>query len=139
MKFPISMTAGLAKYIFKNKMHPRPEWQINGAGAASAANPFRILPPKAGEKHAPHPMIAKRFPIVLMLEPLHACNLSCAGCGRIREYADTVSQRMTVDECLAAADECGSGGGRFPAQEKCGIYFPCAGLGVHGLACFPEA
>ena len=34
----------------------------------------------------------KRFPLVLMLEPLHACNLACAGCGRIREYADTVHQ-----------------------------------------------
>ena len=32
----------------------------------------------------------KLFPLVLMLEPLHACNLSCAGCGRIREYADTM-------------------------------------------------
>ena len=31
-------------------------------------------------------MINKRFPIVLMLEPLHACNLTCTGCGRIREY-----------------------------------------------------
>ena len=49
-----------------------------------------------------------RFPLVLMLEPLHACNLRCAGCGRIREYADTVHQRMTVSECLDSVDECGA-------------------------------
>lgn len=53
----------------------------------------------AGEKH---------FPLVLMLEPLHACNLRCAGCGRIREYADCVDRRLSVDECLAALDECGA-------------------------------
>lgn len=50
----------------------------------------------------------KRFPMVLMLEPLHACNLRCSGCGRIREYAATAKQRLTVDECLAAVDECGA-------------------------------
>lgn len=48
----------------------------------------------------------KHFPIVLMLEPLHACNLRCSGCGRIREYADTVTQHMTVDECLESLDQC---------------------------------
>ncbi len=47
-----------------------------------------------------------RFPLVLMLEPLHACNLKCAGCGRIREYANTVHRSLSVDECLAAVDEC---------------------------------
>jgi len=47
-----------------------------------------------------------RFPLVLMLEPLHACNLSCAGCGRIREYADTMHQRLSVERCLAAVEEC---------------------------------
>ena len=50
----------------------------------------------------------KRFPLVLMLEPLHACNLSCAGCGRIREYADTMHCRLTLERCLAAAAECGA-------------------------------
>jgi hopanoid biosynthesis associated radical SAM protein HpnH len=51
---------------------------------------------------------ATRFPLVLMLEPLHACNLKCVGCGRIREYADTVADRLSVEECLEAADECGA-------------------------------
>ena len=46
------------------------------------------------------------FPLVLMLEPLHACNLACTGCGRIREYADTLQSRMSMDECLASVDEC---------------------------------
>ena len=50
----------------------------------------------------------KIFPLVLMLEPLHACNLHCSGCGRIREYAGTMNQRLSVDACLAAADECGA-------------------------------
>lgn len=50
----------------------------------------------------------KHFPFVLMLEPLHACNLRCAGCGRIREYADTLSQRLSVEECLDSITECGA-------------------------------
>jgi len=50
----------------------------------------------------------KYFPLVLMLEPLHACNLRCSGCGRVREYADSVSQRMSVAECLDSITECGA-------------------------------
>ncbi len=50
----------------------------------------------------------KYFPLVLMLEPLHACNLRCSGCGRIREYADTVSKRLSVAECLDSITECGA-------------------------------
>jgi hopanoid biosynthesis associated radical SAM protein HpnH len=50
----------------------------------------------------------RRFPLVLMLEPLHACNLTCTGCGRIREYESTIKQKLTVEECLAASDECGA-------------------------------
>jgi len=46
-----------------------------------------------------------RFPLVLMLEPTHRCNLACAGCGRIREYRDTLSQMLSVEECLASAAE----------------------------------
>lgn len=57
----------------------------------------------------------KRFPMVLMLEPLHACNLKCAGCGRIREYTSTMKQRLSVDDCLAAVDECGA-----PIVSVCG-------------------
>lgn len=50
----------------------------------------------------------KRYPLVLMLEPLFRCNLACAGCGKI-DYPETIlNQRMSVDECLAAVDECGA-------------------------------
>lgn len=57
----------------------------------------------------------KRFPLVLMLEPLHACNLKCSGCGRIREYADAMHQRLSIEECLASIDECGA-----PVVSICG-------------------
>src|SRR5947199_1401946 len=50
----------------------------------------------------------KRFPLVLMLEPLHACNLTCTGCGRIREYEDTIKEKLSVEECLESVDECGA-------------------------------
>ena len=50
----------------------------------------------------------KRFPLVLMLEPLHACNLTCTGCGRIREYSSTIKEKLSVEECLAAVDEAGA-------------------------------
>ena len=49
----------------------------------------------------------KRYPLVLMLEPLFRCNLACAGCGKI-DYPDSVlNKRLSVAECLAAVDECG--------------------------------
>lgn len=49
-----------------------------------------------------------RYPLVLMLEPLFRCNLACAGCGKI-DYPDAIlNQRISVEECLAAADECGA-------------------------------
>src|SRR5687768_14584387 len=50
----------------------------------------------------------KRFPLVLMLEPLHTCNLTCTGCGRIREYESTISQKLSLGQCLGAVDECGA-------------------------------
>jgi hopanoid biosynthesis associated radical SAM protein HpnH len=50
----------------------------------------------------------KRFPLVMMLEPLHACNLTCTGCGRIREYEDTIKEVVPMDECLKASEDCGA-------------------------------
>ena len=50
----------------------------------------------------------RRFPLVLMLEPLHACNLTCTGCGRIREYETTIKQKLSVEECVASSEECGA-------------------------------
>jgi hopanoid biosynthesis associated radical SAM protein HpnH len=50
----------------------------------------------------------KRYPLVLMLEPLFRCNLACAGCGKI-DYPDPIlNQRLSVADCLAAVDECGA-------------------------------
>ena len=80
MRFPISLTAKMAKYLMGKRLR--------------------------GEK---------KFPLVLMLEPLHACNLTCTGCGRIREYLSTIKDKLTVDECLAAVDECGA-----PVVSICG-------------------
>jgi hopanoid biosynthesis associated radical SAM protein HpnH len=53
-------------------------------------------------------MIGQRFPLVLMLEPLHACNLTCTGCGRIREYEESITERVPLQECFAAVEECGA-------------------------------
>lgn len=47
-----------------------------------------------------------RFAMVLQLEPLHTCNLSCTGCGRIREYSTSLKDMVPLDKCLAAAAEC---------------------------------
>ncbi|TPQ28435.1 adenosyl-hopene transferase HpnH [Cupriavidus pinatubonensis] len=50
----------------------------------------------------------KRYPLALMLEPLFRCNLACNGCGKI-DYPDPIlNQRLSVDECLGAVDECGA-------------------------------
>jgi len=80
MRYPLKMTANLAKYV--------------------ATQRFRG---------------AKKFPMVMMLEPLHSCNLTCTGCGRIREYKSTINEVMTVEQCLAASDECGA-----PVVSICG-------------------
>ncbi|HTR16036.1 MAG TPA: adenosyl-hopene transferase HpnH [Acetobacteraceae bacterium] len=50
----------------------------------------------------------KRYPLVLMLEPLFRCNLACAGCGKIDYPAPILNQRLSVEECLQAVDECGA-------------------------------
>jgi hopanoid biosynthesis associated radical SAM protein HpnH len=51
---------------------------------------------------------AEKFPLVMMLEPLHACNLTCTGCGRIREYKSTIDEMLTVEQCMAALEDCGA-------------------------------
>jgi hopanoid biosynthesis associated radical SAM protein HpnH len=51
---------------------------------------------------------AKRYPLVLMLEPLFRCNLACQGCGKI-DYPDSIlNQRLLFDQCMEAIDECGA-------------------------------
>ncbi|MEO7027009.1 MAG: adenosyl-hopene transferase HpnH [Caulobacteraceae bacterium] len=51
---------------------------------------------------------AKRYPLVLMLEPLFRCNLACAGCGKIDYPDEILNQRLSFDQCMEAIDECGT-------------------------------
>jgi len=48
----------------------------------------------------------RRYPLVLMLEPLYRCNLSCAGCGKIQYPSQILRSQLSVEECLRAVDEC---------------------------------
>jgi hopanoid biosynthesis associated radical SAM protein HpnH len=50
----------------------------------------------------------KRYPLVLMLEPLFRCNLACAGCGKIDYPAEILNQRLSVQQCIDAVEECGA-------------------------------
>src|SRR4029453_11648896 len=50
----------------------------------------------------------QRYPLVLMLEPLFRCNLACAGCGKIQYPAQILRKHLTVEQCLAGVDECGT-------------------------------
>jgi MoaA/NifB/PqqE/SkfB family radical SAM enzyme len=71
MRFPLALTAKIAKHIVKHKLRKTP-----------------------------------KFAMVLQLEPLHTCNLTCTGCGRIREYSTSLKDMMTLEDCLASANEC---------------------------------
>jgi hopanoid biosynthesis associated radical SAM protein HpnH len=50
----------------------------------------------------------KKYPLVLMLEPLFKCNLACPGCGKIDYDKDILDKRLSLEECLDAVDECGA-------------------------------
>jgi len=71
MRFPLALTAKIARHIIKHKTLRTP-----------------------------------KFALVLQLEPLHTCNLTCTGCGRIREYSTSLKDMMTLEDCLASAREC---------------------------------
>jgi hopanoid biosynthesis associated radical SAM protein HpnH len=73
----------------------------------------------------------KRFATVLQLEPLHTCNLTCTGCGRIREYSTSLKDMMTLEDCLGAAQECSA-----PMVSICGgepLIYPQIEALVNGL------
>ena len=53
-------------------------------------------------------MGVERYPLVLMLEPLFRCNLACPGCGKIDYPSTILDQRLSLEDCLAAVDECGA-------------------------------
>src|SRR6202030_3500671 len=71
MRFPLALTAKIARHIIRHKMKRTP-----------------------------------RFALVLQLEPLHTCNLTGTGCGRIREYSTSLKDMMSLEDCLGAAQEC---------------------------------
>src|SRR5262245_51947331 len=71
MRFPLALTAKIARHIIKHKLARTP-----------------------------------KFALVLQLEPLHTCNLTCTGCGRIREYSTSLKDMMNLEDCLASAKEC---------------------------------
>src|SRR3954462_6217400 len=52
----------------------------------------------------------ERYPLVLMLEPLFRCNLSCTGCGKIQYPVSLLKKNLSVEECVRASDECGAPG-----------------------------
>jgi organic radical activating enzyme len=71
MRFPLALTAKIARHIIKHKVKRTP-----------------------------------KFAMVLQLEPLHTCNLTCTGCGRIREYSTSLKDMMSLEDCLGSATEC---------------------------------
>src|ERR1700746_485230 len=73
----------------------------------------------------------KKFATVLQLEPLHTCNLTCTGCGRIREYSTSMKNVMPLEDCLRAAAECDA-----PMVSICGgepLIYPQIEALVEGL------
>jgi MoaA/NifB/PqqE/SkfB family radical SAM enzyme len=73
----------------------------------------------------------EKFATVLQLEPLHTCNLTCTGCGRIREYSTSLKNIMPLEDCLGAAEECGA-----PMISICGgepLIYPQIEALVNGL------
>jgi len=73
----------------------------------------------------------KRYPLVLMLEPLFRCNLACAGCGKIQYPAQILKKNLTVEQCLAAVDECGTPVVSIPGGEP--LMYPDIGRLVREL------
>src|SRR5205085_2276443 len=73
----------------------------------------------------------KKCATVLQLEPLHTCNLTCTGCGRIREYSTSLKDMMPLEDCLSAAQECNA-----PMVSICGgepLIYPKIEALVNGL------
>jgi hopanoid biosynthesis associated radical SAM protein HpnH len=73
----------------------------------------------------------KRYPLVLMLEPLFRCNLACAGCGKIQYPPQILRKHLTVGQCLKAVDECGAPMVSIPGGEP--LMYPEIGPLVEAL------
>lgn len=74
---------------------------------------------------------ARRYPMVLMLEPLFRCNLACAGCGKIQYPVDILRKQLTVEQCLQAVDECNTPVVAIPGGEP--LLHPQIGEIVSGI------
>ncbi|HEX7758971.1 MAG TPA: adenosyl-hopene transferase HpnH, partial [Caulobacteraceae bacterium] len=72
------------------------------------AIPFQVTARVGAYIMKQHLSGAKRYPLVLMLEPLFRCNLACAGCGKIDYPDEILNQRLSYDQCMEAIDECGA-------------------------------
>lgn len=73
----------------------------------------------------------EKFATVLQLEPLHTCNLTCTGCGRIREYSTSLKDVLPLEDCLGAAKECNA-----PMVSICGgepLIYPQIEALIEGL------
>ena len=73
----------------------------------------------------------KRYPLVLMLEPLFRCNLACAGCGKIQHPKEILKRHLTPEECFHAVEECGAPVVSIPGGEP--LLHPQIGEIVAGL------
>jgi hopanoid biosynthesis associated radical SAM protein HpnH len=73
----------------------------------------------------------KRYPLVLMLEPLFRCNLACAGCGKIQYPGHVLKMQLTPEECFGAVEECGAPTIAIPGGEP--LLHPQIGEIVAGL------
>jgi len=73
----------------------------------------------------------KRYPLVLMLEPLFRCNLACAGCGKIQYPAQILKKHLSVEACLKAVEECGAPIVSIPGGEP--LLYPEIGRLVEAL------
>ncbi len=78
----------------------------------------------------------KRYPLVLMLEPLFRCNLACAGCGKIQYPAHILKKELTPEQCFRAVDECGAPMVSIPGGEP--LMHPQIGKIVEGLVARQE-
>lgn len=50
----------------------------------------------------------EKFPLIVELEPLFACNLACEGCGKIQHPVSVLKQRMPVAQAVGAVLESGA-------------------------------
>ena len=106
MGVPVSQMWTVATYVLKQKIGSYLPWQKSSYVALQKDSnlPGRKNSCLSGRKNKGR----KRYPLVLMLEPLFRCNLACAGCGKIQYPAHVLKQNLTPEECFRAVDECGA-------------------------------